>query len=129
MRQKALADKKIGPVIMITGSQRSGKSTLCKMLINYSLKLGWTPLYADLDLSTNEITPPGTISITQVDQPLPNDDITEQALTYFHGKPTPITQDFYDQQIKELADYSQLKLKTDLDSFLKSHHLDEEGKA
>ena len=64
MRQKALADKKIGPVIMITGSQRSGKSTLCKMLINYSLKLGWTPLYADLDLSTNEITPPGTISIT-----------------------------------------------------------------
>ena len=49
---------------MITGSARSGKSSLGTMMINYALKLGWTPLYADIDLHSNEITPPGTISVS-----------------------------------------------------------------
>ena len=32
------------------------------MLVNYSLKLGWSPIYVDLDLHSGEISPPGSIS-------------------------------------------------------------------
>ncbi len=50
LRQEALKQKKPGPNILITGAQQSGKSTLCKTLVNYAIKLGWTPFLVDLDL-------------------------------------------------------------------------------
>jgi mRNA cleavage and polyadenylation factor CLP1 P-loop len=43
--------------------------------VNYSLKLGWRPILADLDLSNNEIAPPGCIAAVTVDEILPNDDL------------------------------------------------------
>ncbi len=91
MRRAALKDKKTGPIVLVTGSTRSGKSTFCRMMINYALKLGWTPLFADIDLNSADIGPPGTIAVCQVDQPLPNDTLAEQSLCYFHGKTTAIT--------------------------------------
>jgi polyribonucleotide 5'-hydroxyl-kinase len=75
MRNEALKNRKVGPSILITGSQQSGKSTLCRILINYSLKLGWRPVLADLDLCNNEIVPPGCIAAVTVDEILPNDDL------------------------------------------------------
>jgi polyribonucleotide 5'-hydroxyl-kinase len=50
MRNEALTQKRVGPMLLVTGSTQSGKSTLCKMLVNYSLKLGWSPVFADIDL-------------------------------------------------------------------------------
>jgi polyribonucleotide 5'-hydroxyl-kinase len=50
MRNEALTQKRVGPTLLVTGSTQSGKSTLCKMLVNYSLKLGWSPVFADIDL-------------------------------------------------------------------------------
>jgi hypothetical protein len=32
------------------------------MLVNYSLKLGWQPIFVDLDLQSGEISPPGSIA-------------------------------------------------------------------
>lgn len=51
MRQQALMLKEEGPRVFVTGSVNSGKSSICKILINYALKLGWKPLLADIDLS------------------------------------------------------------------------------
>ena len=81
----------------MTGSQQSGKSTLCKILVNYALKLGWTPVLVDLDLNGNEIGPPGSISAALIsDQTvLPSDDLSKNAINYFHGDTNIITHDFY----------------------------------
>ena len=54
--------KTLAPNILITGSNLSGKTTLAKIIVNYALKLGWTPVLCDLNISGNEITPPGCIS-------------------------------------------------------------------
>ena len=98
MRNDALKKRKIGPTILITGSQQSGKSTLCRILANYSLKLGWRPILADLDLSSNEIVPPGCIAAATVDDVLPNDDLIQNALCYFNGSTSAEkTFDFFDR--------------------------------
>jgi hypothetical protein len=39
-------------------------------LVNYSLKLGWTPIMVDIDLSQNIISAPGCLSATIVDEVL-----------------------------------------------------------
>ena len=70
-RAKALQEKRLGPRILITGSRGSGKTTLCKILCNYSLKLGWTPLLVDIDPSDNLVAPPGHIAATLVEMPFP----------------------------------------------------------
>lgn len=87
----------------MTGSNQSGKSTLCKILVNYSLKLGWTPIFCDLDLNNNEISCPGNLSAAMVEEPLPNDDIIQNAINFFHGNFQPITLEFFDRQIAEMA--------------------------
>ena len=92
----------LAPGLLITGSQLSGKSTLTKILTNYSLKLGWSPIYIDLDLTSNEISPPGTICGALVSETLPNE-FSKDVITYFHGSLTPITQEFLFKQISELA--------------------------
>jgi len=40
-RNIALNARKKGPNLLVTGSQQSGKSSLCKILVNYSVKQGW----------------------------------------------------------------------------------------
>jgi polyribonucleotide 5'-hydroxyl-kinase len=94
MRIAALKNKTLGPNILITGSTQSGKSTLCRILTNYSLKLGWTPMLCDLDLNYNEISPPGCIAAALVEEPLPNDDLIQSSLSFFHGNNEPFTLEF-----------------------------------
>jgi polyribonucleotide 5'-hydroxyl-kinase len=50
MRNQALESLTTGPRVFITGNSHSGKSTISKILVNYCVKLGWTPIYVDLDL-------------------------------------------------------------------------------
>ncbi len=46
---------------MITGLPDVGKSTLCRMLVNWAARLGRTPILVDLDVGQNQISIPGTI--------------------------------------------------------------------
>lgn len=39
-----------GPVIMIVGPTDVGKSTLCRILCNYAVRQGRTPIFVDLDV-------------------------------------------------------------------------------
>ena len=75
MRNEALKKRQVGPTILVTGKRESGKTTLCRLFTNYSLKLGWRPILIDLDLNKNEIAPAGCIAAATVDDTLPNDDL------------------------------------------------------
>jgi len=125
MRNEALKLKKVGPTILITGSNNSGKSTLCRILANYSLRLGWRPVLCDIDLNSNEISPPGCIAAAAVDDPLPNDDLTQSALCFFHGSISPDkTLEFFDKQIQELSKAVRTLQENDLSNFNRDNMID-----
>ena len=87
LRVSALNEKQVGPAMLVTGSQQSGKSTLCKILVNYAIKLGWTPILADLDLLSAALSPPGAISASLIQEStvMPSDSLSKNTLTYLHG--------------------------------------------
>ena len=77
--------------MIVVGPTDSGKSTLCKMLLSWTAKLGWKPTYVDLDIGQGSITIPGCISATPIEKPI---DIVdgiplEMPLVYFYGHPNP----------------------------------------
>jgi polyribonucleotide 5'-hydroxyl-kinase len=110
---------------MVTGALRSGKSSLCRILVNYSLKLGWRPMLVDLDLKNNEISAPGTIAVVTVDESLPNDDLIQNALCFFQGQTLPdATPDFFDKQVSEMATSVRAKLENDLKLFNDEHMIE-----
>ena len=122
-RKDSLINNKIGPKVLITGSVYSGKSTLCYILLNYAIKLGWTPLFVDLDLS-NEITVPGMISVSVVDYPIPNDFLIDNSISLFHGySNNEINFFLYEKQINEMANLVNSKLLSELELFKKKLNL------
>jgi polyribonucleotide 5'-hydroxyl-kinase len=70
MRNIALQNKICGPRVFIAGNKESGKTSICKTLVNYSLKMGWNPILADLNLTMNLITAPGCIGAAVVEEPI-----------------------------------------------------------
>ncbi len=43
-------EAKRGPVVLVVGPTDVGKSTLCRILLNYAVRKGRRPLYVDLDV-------------------------------------------------------------------------------
>lgn len=122
-RNEALIKNKIGPKILITGSSFCGKTTICRILLNYALKFGWTPLYVDLDPS-NDISVPGTISAVPVDYCVPNDFLIDSAITLFVGSNLgDLNLYLYDKQLNEMANLVKSKLEFDLEIFKKKYNL------
>jgi polyribonucleotide 5'-hydroxyl-kinase len=69
MRCKAEKNNEFrGPRVMIVGPDDVGKSTLCKMLLNWAVRVGRSPIFVDLDVSQNAISLPGTISALVVER-------------------------------------------------------------
>ncbi|GIY67584.1 protein CLP1 homolog [Caerostris darwini] len=68
-RNLARARESIGPVTLIVGPTDVGKSTLCKILLNYASRLGKRPLFVDLDVGQNSISIPGSIGILTIEKP------------------------------------------------------------
>uniref|UniRef100_A0A1D2A6U4 Protein CLP1 homolog n=1 Tax=Auxenochlorella protothecoides TaxID=3075 RepID=A0A1D2A6U4_AUXPR len=69
-RQQALTEQRRGPTTVIVGPTDAGKSTLCKILINYAIRCRWTPALVDLDIGQGSITVPGCIAATSVEAPI-----------------------------------------------------------
>ena len=84
VRYNSLTNNCLGPRILITGTPLSGEKEFCHTLLNYSLKLGYTPIFCDLDLE-NEISVPGSISACVVDELVPNDFLFDNAISFFTG--------------------------------------------
>lgn len=125
MRNEALKKKEVGPSILVTGTNYSGKSTLCRILVNYSLRLGWRPILCDIDLYNNEISPPGCISAAAIDDTLPNDDLVQNSLCFFHGSISPDkTLEFFDKQVYELSNAVRTLQENDLKLFNQEHMIE-----
>lgn len=96
-----------GPNILIVGPGDVGKSTLCRILLNYAVRQGRRPLYVDLDVGQGRVSVPGTLSALLIERPAKvEDDFSQQApLVYNFGHVTPSENDaYYDILISKLAE-------------------------
>ncbi|KAH8300698.1 hypothetical protein KR018_007485 [Drosophila ironensis] len=58
-----------GPVAMVVGPTDVGKSTLCRILLNYAVRVGRRPLYADLDVGQGAIAISGNVATILIERP------------------------------------------------------------
>lgn len=84
-RHTALDSFKTGPRVVITGGACTGKSSVLKTLINYSVKKEWQPVFVDLDPKLNDLSVPGIISAIQLNEYLPYNAFHLNKLAYFFG--------------------------------------------
>ena len=54
---------------MVVGGTDVGKTTLCRLLLNYGVRLGRRPVFIDLDVGQRSIGIPGTIGALMVGRP------------------------------------------------------------
>ncbi|KAG6856453.1 Cleavage polyadenylation factor subunit clp1 [Tephrocybe sp. NHM501043] len=61
------------PRVLILGPDNSGKTTVCKTLVNYAVRAGqgWSPLLVNVDPNEGGWTAPGVISASPVSSPIP----------------------------------------------------------
>lgn len=107
LRTKAELDDVQGPVAMIVGPTDVGKTTLCRIFLNYAVRLGRRPIYVDLDVGQGGIAIPGTIGALLVERPAPvAEGFSQQApLVYHFGHTSPSENDvFYNVLISKLAE-------------------------
>lgn len=91
MRQNSEKDNSRGPIAMIVGPGDVGKSTLCRILLNYAVRVGRRPLFVDLDVGQGSISIPGTIGAMLVERPATIDEgfSQEAPLVYHFGHKSP----------------------------------------
>ncbi|KAK6743663.1 hypothetical protein RB195_010758 [Necator americanus] len=96
-----------GPRIMLVGPMDVGKSTVCRILCNYAVRQGRSPVYIDLDVGQGSISVPGTIGALFINKTA---DVVEgfdrsKPLVYNFGHISPGENlPLYDLLVKELAD-------------------------
>ena len=56
-----------GPNVLVTGPTDVGKTTLCKTLLNYAVRMGRRPVYVDLDVGQGSISVPGFLGAVVVE--------------------------------------------------------------
>ncbi|XP_058053652.1 protein CLP1 homolog [Anopheles bellator] len=107
LRKKAEQEDAQGPIVMVVGPMDVGKTTLCRIFLNYAVRLGRRPIYVDLDVGQGGIAIPGTIGALLVERPSPvADGFSQQApLVYHYGHNSPSgNKTFYDVLISKLAE-------------------------
>ena len=67
------------------GGACTGKRTICRILANYSVKIGSKVIYANLDPNFNEIAPLGTIAATFLSTYMGYEPNEIEKLGYFFG--------------------------------------------
>ena len=128
IRYEALSTNTIGPRVLIIGPRKSGGVEFSHVILNYALKLGYTPLFCDLDLE-NEITVPGGIGATLVDYLLPNDLLFDNGISFFFGdvykkNGENMNWSLYEMQLIELGNACYEKLEVDLQNWKKSMNIE-----
>lgn len=125
----------LGPRILITGTPENGESEFYHTLLNYSLKIGYTPIFCDLDLD-NEISIPGCISSSLIDNLVPNDLLFDNSITFFTGftfskdidKNKNLNWSLYKMQIEEMGQCCINELQQDLNNWKKKMNIMNENK-
>lgn len=127
MRVQAEEKDERGPVVMVVGPMDVGKSTLCRILLNYAVRLGRRPLYADTDVGQGVLSIPGTIGTILVERPACIEEGLSMTapLIYHFGYKTPSgNHTLYKAVVSKMAEVtleslnvnkkSELKLKFDI---------------
>uniref|UniRef100_A0A182PA03 Protein CLP1 homolog n=1 Tax=Anopheles epiroticus TaxID=199890 RepID=A0A182PA03_9DIPT len=107
LRYKAEQEDAQGPIVMVVGPADVGKTTLCRIFLNYAVRLGRRPIFVDLDVGQGGIAIPGTIGALLVERPAPvAEGFSQQApLVYHYGHSSPSANNiFYDVLISKLAE-------------------------
>ncbi|XP_018571978.1 protein CLP1 homolog [Anoplophora glabripennis] len=106
MRADAEKENKRGPIAMIVGPCDVGKSTVCRILLNYAVRMGRRPILVDLDIGQGQISIPGTIGALMIERPSTIDEgfSQEAPLVYHFGHKTPSTNPtLFNMLIQQLA--------------------------
>uniref|UniRef100_A0A914GTW9 Protein CLP1 homolog n=1 Tax=Globodera rostochiensis TaxID=31243 RepID=A0A914GTW9_GLORO len=106
-----------GPRLLIAGPTDVGKSTLCRILCNYAVREGRTPLYVELDIGQGSVSIPGTIGCLYIEKPADIVDGFDRKAAYVHnfGHISPSANiRLYDLLVKELALAVRKKSKSSL---------------
>ena len=69
VREESVKENRRGPIVLLCGPVDVGKSTLAKILLNYAVSCGRTPIYVDLDVGQGNIGIPGTIGCNTIERP------------------------------------------------------------
>ncbi|GMT19095.1 hypothetical protein PFISCL1PPCAC_10392 [Pristionchus fissidentatus] len=108
-----------GPRIMLVGPTDVGKSTVCRILCNYSVRMGRSPILVDLDVGQGDISVPGTMGAIFINKMA---DIMEgfdcsRPLVYNFGATSPSENlPLYDLLVKELAEVINQRCAVNRDS-------------
>jgi polyribonucleotide 5'-hydroxyl-kinase len=80
-----------GPRTFVVGPTDAGKSSLCKLLLNYAVRAGWAPAFADLDIGQGAVTVPGCLAASPVEAPVDAEAglLSDVPLVYYFGQTSP----------------------------------------
>ncbi|OTF71082.1 polyribonucleotide 5'-hydroxyl-kinase Clp1-like protein [Euroglyphus maynei] len=69
LREAACKEDKHGPNVLVAGPTDVGKTTFCRILLNYAVRNDRIPIYVDLDLGQGSLTIPGNIGAVVIEKP------------------------------------------------------------
>lgn len=116
MRKNAEEEGTSGPITMICGPTDVGKSTLCRILLNYAVRLGHRPIFSDLDVGQGSISIPGTVASLLIERPSSIEEgFSQQApmVIHFGHKAPDFNNELYKSCITTLAEISKQRMNED----------------
>lgn len=128
MREEAERDATTTPICLVCKpmcARNVGKSTLCRILLNYATRRGRTPIFVDLDPDQGHIGLPGTIGALSIESPIDIEtglSLKSSLLMHFgHTKPSGDSEgnsgQLYKALIENMAKMVHSKLEQDKKSF------------
>ena len=115
---EAMRDKSTTPICLVCESRDArnvGKSTLCRILLNYATRRGWAPIFVDLDPDQGYIGLPGTIGALSIESPV---DIE----TGFQTRSSMLLHFGHTSPLPDVANNSGLNYKAVVDNLAKIVH-------
>ncbi|KAJ0049859.1 hypothetical protein NL108_005156, partial [Boleophthalmus pectinirostris] len=93
MRKQAEKDNERGPRVMVVGPTDVGKSTVCRLLLSYAVRVGRRPTFVELDVGQSGVSVPGTVSALCIERPADVEEgfSVQAPLVYHFGSTTPGT--------------------------------------
>lgn len=103
-----------GPIAMVVGPADVGKSTVCRLLLNYAVRMGRRPIFVDLDVGQGSISVPGSIGSLLVERPANIEEgfVQTAPIVYHYGHKTPgHNPSLYNRLVSRMADVVRERLR------------------
>ncbi|EDQ90152.1 uncharacterized protein MONBRDRAFT_32061 [Monosiga brevicollis MX1] len=105
-----------GPRVLVTGPSGSGRTSLCRILLNYAVRIERTPLFVDLNPREGNLAVPGTLGAAVIEEMLPPELpfvlANPHVLHFGHAGPED-DRYVYDHQVASLARIVSSKMESD----------------